>query len=226
MKKLIRITTVSLSIDAFLKGQLAFLSKHFEVIGVASGEEDLRKVSEREGIRTINIPMSREIAIWQDIQSLVLFLVKDIVNEYADEMYVHFAMDGAESTRDNIWVQENDFFRKAPLGMFEAFYGPTFSEMAAKPTHLIAGLESLFMLGLFVYLSWKMLSRFLATYRFNATIVPVYFIIFSGICLLHYPFGIFNPGSAIRYRANFIFLFILLLLHLYVRYKKNTVFTK
>lgn len=70
MKKLIRLTTVSRSLSGLLKGQLAFLSQYYEVIGVASGKESLEVVSKREGIRTINVEMHREISPWNDLQSL------------------------------------------------------------------------------------------------------------------------------------------------------------
>lgn len=73
-KKFIRITTISLSLDILLKGQLAFLNNYFEVVGVASGREGLQQVSEREGIRTIHIPMSREISLGQDFRSLILLI--------------------------------------------------------------------------------------------------------------------------------------------------------
>ena len=74
LKKLMRITTVSLSLDVLLKGQLAFFNRYFEVVGIASGEEELHRVAEREGIRTINIPMAREISLWQDMHSLILLI--------------------------------------------------------------------------------------------------------------------------------------------------------
>lgn len=65
-----RVTTVSLSLDVLLKGQLAFFNHYFEVVGVASGKEELQRISEREGIRIINVPMSREISLRQDLRSL------------------------------------------------------------------------------------------------------------------------------------------------------------
>lgn len=80
LKKLIRVTTVSLSLNTLLKGQLAFLNRYFEVVGVASGKEELKQISEREGIRTINIPMSREISLGQDLRSLML-LVRLFIKE-------------------------------------------------------------------------------------------------------------------------------------------------
>lgn len=69
-KKLIRLTTVAGSLNGMLKGQLRFLNTEFEVVGVASGTDALHDVSEREGIRTVHVPMRREIALRQDICSL------------------------------------------------------------------------------------------------------------------------------------------------------------
>jgi hypothetical protein len=65
--KLIRLTTVAGSLGGMLKGQLRFLNKQYEVVGVASGKDVLNDVSDREGIRTIHVEMRREIALWQDL---------------------------------------------------------------------------------------------------------------------------------------------------------------
>ncbi|KAA6343363.1 hypothetical protein EZS27_008954 [termite gut metagenome] len=151
---------------------------------------------------------------------LALYLMKDIINEYTSQAYAHFNVSMAASTRDNVFVNDNDFFHKAPLGMFTAFWGPTIEEMLSKPTHLLAGIESLFIVCLFCFLL-KDFFIDLFRGRIIAVIAFSYFIVFSGICLLHYPFGIFNPGSAIRYRTNFIFLFLILLLYLYNYYKNH-----
>ncbi len=68
--KLFRITTVSCSLSTLLKGQLRFLNNYYEVVGVASGKEDLKVVEEREGIRVIDVPMRREISVFSDVVSL------------------------------------------------------------------------------------------------------------------------------------------------------------
>ena len=73
-KKIIRITTISFSLDTLLKGQLSFLNNYYEVVGIASGKKELQKVSKREDILVINIPMSREISLWQDLRSLSLLV--------------------------------------------------------------------------------------------------------------------------------------------------------
>lgn len=70
-KKLIRISTVPMSLGGLLTGQLKFLSDYFEVIGIASnGNNQLEIVSKQEGIKTIPVEMCRQIAPIKDLKSL------------------------------------------------------------------------------------------------------------------------------------------------------------
>lgn len=68
--KIIRATTVPQSLDVFCKGMLKELSEKYEVIGLSSPGEALDRVAEREGVRTIGLPMERHISISKDIKSL------------------------------------------------------------------------------------------------------------------------------------------------------------
>lgn len=70
MQKLLRLTTADISLNGLLKGQLRHLSQYFEVVGVASDTGVLQQVAEREGVRTVNLPMHREISLWADCKSL------------------------------------------------------------------------------------------------------------------------------------------------------------
>ena len=71
MKKLIRITTVPLSLKVLLKGQLRFMASNgFDVKGVSSEGKELREVHENEGIAVEAITMSRKITPFQDLKSL------------------------------------------------------------------------------------------------------------------------------------------------------------
>lgn len=79
-QKLLRITTVSLSLEALLKGQLSYLNNYFELVGIASGEKKLQEVEQREGIRTIEVKMQRNISLWADLKSLFV-LIKVIAKE-------------------------------------------------------------------------------------------------------------------------------------------------
>ena len=70
MKKLIRVTTVDISLNTLLKGQLRCLSDSFEGIALASDTGVLKAVGEREGVRVIDVPMHREISLMSDLRSL------------------------------------------------------------------------------------------------------------------------------------------------------------
>lgn len=68
--KIIRATTVPQSLDVFCKGILKELSEKYEVIGLSSPGEALERVSQREGVRTIAVPMERHISLTKDLKSL------------------------------------------------------------------------------------------------------------------------------------------------------------
>lgn len=68
--KLIRITTVPISLKVLLKGQMRFMNNYFKVMGVSSGGQDLNAVKDEEGIMVMSIEMSRKITPVKDIRSL------------------------------------------------------------------------------------------------------------------------------------------------------------
>lgn len=69
-KKLIRVTTHDISLDSFLEGQLRFLSRYYDVVGVAKDTGVMERVRQREGVRCIDVPMEREISLTKDIRAL------------------------------------------------------------------------------------------------------------------------------------------------------------
>jgi glycosyltransferase involved in cell wall biosynthesis len=70
--KLIRITTVPLSLSGLLQGQLRFMSQHFDLLGVASNGKNnqLSLVSELEGIPTQAVEMTRTITPFKDLRAV------------------------------------------------------------------------------------------------------------------------------------------------------------
>lgn len=74
MKKIIRATTVPLSLDAFCRGMLKELSARYDVIALSSPGKLLDKVTEREGVRTIAVPMERHISLLRDLKSLLIMV--------------------------------------------------------------------------------------------------------------------------------------------------------
>lgn len=77
--KVIRTSTVAISLNYLLKGQLAFLNEHYEVIAVSGKDNDLEVVAEREKIKVIPVKMERSIAPFRDFFSLIrlYFLFKN-----------------------------------------------------------------------------------------------------------------------------------------------------
>lgn len=69
--KIIRTATVSGSMVNLIKGQLQFLNQFYEIVAVAAGEEKLKFVGEREGVRTKAVHMERKIDIVKDVKSLI-----------------------------------------------------------------------------------------------------------------------------------------------------------
>lgn len=70
-KKIIRATTVPMSLKAFCDGMLKELSQKYEVVAVSSPGEDLEWVAAHEDVRTIAVPMERHISLWNDLKSLI-----------------------------------------------------------------------------------------------------------------------------------------------------------
>lgn len=69
--KLIRITTVPISLKTLLKGQHRFMSQNgFEVVGVSSSGQELQDVEREENIRTIAVEMTRTISPLKDLKSV------------------------------------------------------------------------------------------------------------------------------------------------------------
>jgi glycosyltransferase involved in cell wall biosynthesis len=78
--KLIRITTVPISLDKLLSGQLHFMQTYFEVVAISSERDYLERVGLRENVRTFHLEMSRKITPINDLVAvlrLFFFLVKE-----------------------------------------------------------------------------------------------------------------------------------------------------
>jgi len=69
--KLIRLTTVPLSLQYLLRGQPRYMSAFFEVLCVSSGPvKDLEEVAKREGVKVQEVEMTRQITPFKDLKSV------------------------------------------------------------------------------------------------------------------------------------------------------------
>ena len=71
MQKLVRITTIPLSLEKLLEGQLTFMNAHYEVIAISAEKERLEKYGDNNRVRTFWVEMTRAITPLQDIKALL-----------------------------------------------------------------------------------------------------------------------------------------------------------
>ena len=69
--KILRATTIPLSLDAFCNGMLKELSEKYEVVALSSPGPEIPIIEEREGVRTIKVPMERHISVAKDLMALI-----------------------------------------------------------------------------------------------------------------------------------------------------------
>ena len=70
-KKIVRAATIGMSLNIFCKGLGRELADEgYEVVALASPDDDLKELGEREGVRVIGVPMERHVNPFKDILSL------------------------------------------------------------------------------------------------------------------------------------------------------------
>lgn len=146
---------------------------------------------------------------------IAFYIFRDALNELSFLLPAHFSLN-AGSTRENIiWVNDYDVFYNAPYGMFIGFWGPTLSEVLQKPIQSIVFIESMVIFSFFTYFALRFTSRLITTGKFNVLVLSLAVIVLFWLLFVHYPFGVLNPGSALRYRTNFYGFIVVLLFYLY-----------
>jgi glycosyltransferase involved in cell wall biosynthesis len=69
--KLFRVTTVPLSLEKLIEGQLHFMSQYFTVTAISSDEERLSAVGAKEGVKTFCVDLTRKITPMADLKALL-----------------------------------------------------------------------------------------------------------------------------------------------------------
>ena len=71
MKKLIRITTVPLSLEKLLENQGRYFKTHYNITFVSSNANQLKEVADDQGVRHFPLEMTRKITPLQDLRCLI-----------------------------------------------------------------------------------------------------------------------------------------------------------
>jgi glycosyltransferase involved in cell wall biosynthesis len=69
-KKLVRITTVPISLEKLLENQLHFMNQYYDVTAISSDGPNLRRVGMLQGVSVFNLEMTRRITPLQDLKAV------------------------------------------------------------------------------------------------------------------------------------------------------------
>ena len=74
-QKLVRITTVPISLDKLLTNQMKFMNSYYDVIAVSSDKDNLEQIANKQNVSFKAIDMTRKITPIKDIISLIRMII-------------------------------------------------------------------------------------------------------------------------------------------------------
>jgi hypothetical protein len=103
---------------------------------------------------------------------------------------------------DILWENPSDFFYNAYWGIPMSLIGPTLSEAVARPVLYPVFIEGCFCFILLLVLLYHLVQLIKASSSYSSFIIWGFLPALVLGLLVNYPFGIFNTGSAIRYKQS------------------------
>ena len=129
------------------------------------------------------------------------FFSEDVVTfmkQVENSFLAYTAYSGSNRT-DIQWNDISDFMYNSLWGIPQGFIGPTLIETISKPVQFPAFLEGLVYLAIMGYLLVKLIQLARSSGALRIHILPYMFVGFV-IIFISYPYLMFNPGSALRYK--------------------------
>ena len=174
--------------------------------------------------RCVRIPYKWDVALLLGLIGAVvvgMYLLRYQLDEYAFYAQDVFRVS-ARSTRNHVFIEQFDIFRKIPCLMPLAFWGPTWAECATSPLHLFSFIESGVIIIMFIIMLWGfpvcLMRQFRQYYQwFLLGCNSVFLLLFA-----QYGQGIINPGAGIRYRTN-IYLPVIAFVYIFAFLKERWV---
>lgn len=133
-----------------------------------------------------------------------LYVLRDPIDQFVLKTYRGIASEPGASNREGAFlVDAYDTYARAPLGMVRAFIGPTLSEAGSGVLHLASFVESIVIVVLLAGYAALRLPR-VPVYMGVVSLFTIFWVMFA-----NYPLGLANPGTAVRYRTDYIVLIYL-----------------
>jgi hypothetical protein len=128
------------------------------------------------------------------------FFSEDVVRFMLQIQHSFLAYVDSGSNRTDIqWNDISDFMYNSLWAIPQGFIGPTLFELISKPIQIPAFLEGVVHLSILGYLLVKLLQLARVSSTLRIHILPYIFVGFV-IIFISYPYLMFNPGSALRYK--------------------------
>lgn len=148
------------------------------------------------------------LAIMSIILALILAVTADLWSEKFLAVLViiknyFLSSDTAYANRYYIqWGGVADYFYNIAWGFWVSIIGPTLYETLNRIVYAPFFIEGIISLALMIYIFYRFykVTEINVLYRkyFYIAFIPAVII----VLMIHYPFGVFNPGAAIRYKQN------------------------
>ena len=87
-KKIVRITTVPISLEKLLEGQLTYMSDHYDIVAISAEKERLEEFGKLNGVRTKYLNLTRKITPIRDLIS-VMKLYRFLKKEKPEIIHSH-----------------------------------------------------------------------------------------------------------------------------------------
>jgi hypothetical protein len=150
---------------------------------------------------------------WEDVLIAVM--------EKSKNYFIHYS--GSSTRYDLEFKSVSDFFSMIPSGLFMSLVGPTFAESLSRPLFFVAFIEGVIYLGICLFIYYVFFIKSLA-YRNNLFLSLFLFSFLPALIALllaHYPLGVFNPGTALRYKQALVPLMVFFPLLMLGLFRKN-----
>ena len=127
------------------------------------------------------------------------------VATYMLQFKYHFLTYTANTNRFDIpWDLFSDFVSNIFWGIPFSIIGFTPTEAIRNPKYLPFFIEGVISFILFIFLLGALVQSISHDATFKAAVFLCFLPALVFVLLAHYPFGIFNPGSALRYKQSLV----------------------
>ena len=140
------------------------------------------------------------------VNCLLIYLFRNVIDKFATYRLYEMFVD-SRSTRDQIFIEQFDFFKKMPYYLPLAVWGPTWSETRISILHFFVFIENILILGVYIYLIKDFFIKIFKNFNVYYQWVFLSLIVIGWLFIAQYLQGAMNPGAAVRYRTN-IFLLV------------------